>query len=103
MLVDRRTFLVRKGSWDQALTLIGELARDTHARLGVTARAYASFIGPFDTVAIEFEVPSLGERERLEQLYGEAAGPAFAAWFERWQEVTAPGGAGEIWQLIDEH
>ncbi|HEU5103599.1 MAG TPA: hypothetical protein VFU22_31500 [Roseiflexaceae bacterium] len=104
MLVNRRTFIVKKSYFDEALALLIEVRQ--LARLvdsSVTVRVYASEIGAFDTVAYEFESESLAA---YEQAWAEfEANPTIAGrlkdWSKRWDEVTETGGMNEIWRLIE--
>jgi hypothetical protein len=66
-------------------------------------RVYASEIGPFDTIACELEIMSLGAFERaLAEFQGHPTVVArFPEWFKRWQEITEPGGMNEFWRLVE--
>jgi len=104
MLVNRRTFIVRKPYFEEALGLLVEL-RQLAKELDPTVvmRVYAIEYGPFDTIAYEQETESLAA---LEQLIAAATGDTptaerIAAWFKRWLEITAPGGTNEIWRLAE--
>jgi hypothetical protein len=95
MLVNRRTFLVKKSRMDEAVVLLvayGEAVAFPHRR-----RIYASQIGPFDTVAIELEFESLEEFERL--VAEASAQPEWADFAKNLDELTVPGGSNEIWTL----
>ncbi|HEU5098269.1 MAG TPA: hypothetical protein VFU22_04590 [Roseiflexaceae bacterium] len=104
MLVNRRTFIVKKPYFEEALTLLVEyrhLAQlvDSDAVM----RVYASEIGPFDTIACELEIASLGAFERA--LAAFQGHPTVVArlpdWFKRWQEITEPGGMNEFWRVVE--
>src|SRR5262245_29999317 len=104
MLVNRRTFIVKKPYFEEAVALLveaSELAKRTDPN--VVFRVYASEIGPFDTIAYELESESLAAYERQQAEF--AANPTVAArfpeWFKRWQEITEPGGTNEIWRLAE--
>ena len=68
-------------------------------RTGTTLRIYGPSIGPFDVIAFEWEFENLEEYERLWAEW--AATPEAAAFMEKWNEVTKPGGAHEIWTLVE--
>jgi len=102
MLVNRRTFIVKKPYFEEALALLVELRQ--LARLvdsNAVMRVYASEIDPFDTIAYEAEHESLTAYERV--LAEFEANPTVVArlpeWFTRWQAITEPGGMNEIWRL----
>ncbi|HJZ48078.1 MAG TPA: hypothetical protein VKE41_12960 [Roseiflexaceae bacterium] len=104
MLVNRRTFIVTKPYFEEALALLVEYRQlaqlvDPNAVM----RVYASEIGPFDTIACELEIASLGAFEQALAAFQEH--PTVAArlpdWFARWQAITEPGGMNEFWRLIE--
>ena len=104
MLVNRRTFIVKKPYFEEALTLLAELRQlaklvDSNALI----RVYASELGPFDTIAYEAEHESLAAYERVLAEFQEH--PSVVArlpdWFTRWQEITEPGGVNEFWRLVE--
>jgi hypothetical protein len=102
MLVNRRTFIVKKPYFDEALALLVEasqLAKKANPK--AVFRVYASEIGPFDTIAFETESESLAayERDSAELQANPAVAARWPEWFKRWQEVTEPGGTNEIWRL----
>jgi hypothetical protein len=104
MLVNRRTFIVKKPHLNEALTLLVEY-RDLLKRVNSTAvmRVYASEIGHFDTIACELEVTSLSAFERALAEFQEHPSviPHLPSWYERWQDITGPGGTNEFWRLVD--
>ncbi len=104
MLVNRRTFIVNKPYFEEALGLLVELRQLTkELNPTVVMRVYAIEYGQFDTIAFETETESL---TTLEQLIASATGDTpiaerIATWFKRWLEITAPGGTNEIWRLAE--
>ncbi len=104
MLVNRRTFIVKKPHYDEALALLAEY-RDLLKLVDSTAamRVYASEIGHFDTIACELEVASLSAFERALAEFQEHTSviPRLPSWYERWQEITETGGTNEFWRLVD--
>ena len=104
MLVNRRTFIVKKPYFEEALTLLVEYRQlaqlvDSNAVM----RVYASEVGPFDTIACELEIASLGAFERALAAFQEH--PSVVArlpdWFTRWQAITEPGGMNEFWRVVE--
>ena len=104
MLVNRRTFVVKKPHLDEALALLAEY-RDLAKLVDSSAmmRVYASEIGSFDTIACELETAGLGAFERT--LAEFEAHPTVVGrlpgWFERWQAIIEPGGMNEFWRLVE--
>ena len=95
MIVNRRTFLVKGGCWDEALALTGaEISRVSfpHAR-----RLYSSNIGPFDQLVFEAEFENLAEYEEFWAEY--SASPEGAAFNEKFDTLLKSGGTNEIWTL----
>jgi hypothetical protein len=95
MLVNRRTFIVKKKRMGEAVALLVDYAKAIelpHAR-----RIYASQIGPFDTIAIEMEFENM---EEFEKVVAEAsARPEWDEFAKKLDELTVPGGSNEIWML----
>ena len=104
MLVNRRTFVVNKPYFEEALGLLVELGQLTKRVAPDTAfRVYASEYGPFDTMAFEVETENLTTVEQFFTRLNtdpQVAG-RFGELFRRWQEITAPGGTNEIWRLVE--
>ena len=75
------------------------LAKAERERMDGTWRIYVSDIGPHDTIAFEFEFENL---EAYERGWSEwAATPEAAAFMEKWNDLVKPGGATEIWTLVE--
>jgi hypothetical protein len=104
MLVNRRTFIAHKPHVEEAVALLAEY-RDLLKSVdsGAVMRVYAIEIGTFGTIACEYEVESLSAFERALADFEEhpAVKQRLPSWYERWREVTAPGGANEFWRLRD--
>ena len=94
MIVNRRTFITKRGHLKEAVAL----NRSEMERTNSTARVYVSETGLFDTIAMEFEFENLGEYEKTWVEY--FASPEAASFLEKWAEVTEPGGTNEIWRLV---
>ena len=104
MLVNRRTFIVKKPYFEEALTLLVEYRQLVQLMdANAVMRVYASEVGPFDTIACELEIASLGAFERAFAEFQEhpTVVERFPEWFKRWQEITDPGGANEFWRLVE--
>ena len=104
MLVNRRTFLVKKPHFDEALDLLVQLSTlAKESRPDAIVRVYANEYGTFDTIAVEVESASLATLEQEFSTFGTTPETTdrFSAWFTRWQDITAPGGTNEIWRLVE--
>lgn len=98
MIVNRRTFRVKRGRAKEAARL---LAREIAAEKGRgghsgATRICTSDIGQFDQVAFEWEYASLAEYETGWAEW--ATRPTTAAFLETWYDITL-GGSSEIWDL----
>ena len=95
MIVNRRTNIVKTGRMDELLALVTA----ERERGDGTFRIYVSNIGPYDTVAFEFEFESLVEYETFWSEW--SATPEGGAFMEKWNDLVKPGGANEIWNLVE--
>jgi len=91
-IVNRRTFIAKRGHVDEAVTLLkGEEGGD------IVSRVYRSHYGTFDAVALEVEFESVAA---MEQGWAEwFASPVGEQVMKRWLEITEPGGSNEVWIL----
>ena len=97
MLVNRRTFIVKRGCMEEALALLkAEKERVSHPHAG---RIYTPSIGPFGVLVNEVEFESLEEYERFWAEW--SASPEGAAFMEKWYDLTETGGTNEIWTLVE--
>jgi hypothetical protein len=97
MLVNRRTFLVRRGCFDEAVAMM--VAEVQRVGIPHACRLYVPEIGPFSTVVLEVEFESLAEYEEFwAEYFASAEGVAFN---EKWGEVTESAGTNEVWELVD--
>ena len=94
MIVNRRTFVARRGRLKEAVAL----NQAEMERTDSTARLYVSETGSFDTIAMEFEFENLKEYEKSWAEY--FASPEAAPFLEEWTEITETGGTNEIWRLV---
>jgi hypothetical protein len=95
MIVNRRTFLVKKGKLDELVTMLADsrkLAKNTYSM-----RIYHSMFGPFDSVAVELEFKDMDEMARSQEEMMVLPDPA--AFMAKFDELTVPGGSNEIWVL----
>jgi len=94
MIVNRRTFVAKRGCLKEAVALnLAEMERTNS-----TARVYVSETGLFDTIAIEFEFESLEEYEKSWAEY--FSSPEASPFLKKWTEITETGGTNEIWRLV---
>ena len=95
MIVNRRTFVVKRGCMEDIVALcIAERERSI-----LPYRIYVPEIGPFDVIAFEFEFENLQEYERA---WAEWLGaPDAAEFMAKWYDLTEPGGTNEIWTLAE--
>src|SRR5690242_4434552 len=104
MLVNRREFIIKSGRFEEALALLVE-AREKGKSIGVnhTARVYASEVGPFDVVVFETDHENFAayEQDWATALNHAALADWLKDWFTRWDAVTEPGGANEIWRVVE--
>ena len=99
MIVNRRTFVVKRGRIDEFLALIEE-GREQSSSSARAFRVYTPDISSFDEVALEWEYESLGEYERDWAEWGTT--PESAALQERVYDLTETGGTNEIWRLVEQ-
>jgi LPS sulfotransferase NodH len=95
VIVNRRTFIVKRGCQQKIVELIREATPKfphSHPR-----RLYTPSIAPFDVIAIETEFEDLAGYEKYWTAWGEWSG--VAEFMEKWFELTEPGGTNEVWTL----
>jgi hypothetical protein len=97
MIVRRSIHIPKPGKGQEAVAFIKESSGKTP--WPETTRVYTSRIGPtFGTIAIEIELESLAEWEKLEAEF--KASPEGAAFYEKWGQLTEHGtGHVEVWDL----
>ena len=96
MIVDRRTFQVKQGCMEEVvkLTKAGIEGNEVYTQ---AYRIYTPEVAQFDLVVIEWEYEDFQEMEAAWAAW--AAKPETADFWEKWVELTAPGGRREIWEL----
>jgi hypothetical protein len=93
VIVNRRTFIVKKGKMDELVALLVNSQPESNYR----SRIYSSMFGPFDTVAVEIEAKDMDEYNRK---FAEASSdPGWAEFVVKFDELTIPGGSNEMWVL----
>ena len=95
MIVNRRTFIVKRGCQQKIVDLIREATPKfphPHPR-----RLYTPRIAPFDTIAIEIEFEDLEGYEKYWTEWG--AWAETTGFMEKWFELTESGGSNEVWTM----
>ena len=78
---------------------VAELARAERERIGSTHRIYRSYIGPDNTIAVEFEHKDL---EEMETFWSEwSATLESDAFMKEWNDLLEAEGTDEIWTLAE--
>ena len=96
MIVNRRTFVAKKGCLEEAAALMR--AEVERTALPNTQRICIPVVAPFDLLVYEAEYENLEEYERLWTEWG--ASPEAAVFMEKWNALTEIGGTNEIWELV---
>jgi len=94
MIVNRRTFVVKRGHMDDIVALIQVEIKRTNS----VPRLYVAETGAFDTIAMEWELENMAEYEKQWAEY--FASPDTNKFMEKWYEFTEIGGTNEIWNLV---
>ena len=95
MLVNRRTFIVKKGCTDDVVKLLLSVSEGS-ASLGVV-RVYVSKIGPGDMVAWEAEFKDLDHYAKYSAEWAKSAD--HAPFLKKFNELVESGGVSEIWMM----
>ena len=95
MIVQRLTFRVRGGQRMAA----AELAIAERERVGGTHRIYLSYLGRYDTIAMEFDFEDLAEMETFWSEW--FATPESAAFLKQWNDLLQARRTNEVWTLIE--
>lgn len=94
MIIDRRTFIIKRGHTDEAIAIIQEGKK--YSPFVVPAHIYLPQIGPFDMGELDLEFKDLAE---YEQFWNGMMANAPQEWWLRWENATESGGKCEIWRL----
>ena len=97
MIVNRRTFVIKRGRLGEAQALVMAEVERTGTSAGF--RLYLPSLGEFDRIAMEWEYESLSEYERQWNEF--FSSPESAPFLEKWVELTETGGTNEIWMLAE--
>jgi len=95
MIVNRRTFVVKRGCEEDLVALFR--AERERLNIPITFRVYTPIIAPFDFVAAEWEFGSLEDYDKFWTDW--SARPETAEFMEKWYKLTENGGTNEIWNL----
>lgn len=91
-VVNRRTFIIKRGHLQEAVELLKREASDE-----IVHRIYVSHYGPFDNVVLDVEFNSVTEMEQIwTNWFASESAQAFG---ERWAAITETGGSNEVWFL----
>ncbi len=93
MIVNRRTFIPKRGCYDQLV----ELYKTMRDHYGGKGRILVPEFGPFDVLVIEIEYPNMEEYNKFWADIGQDA--EFASFFEKHMALTENGGTNEIWTV----
>jgi hypothetical protein len=96
MIVNRRTFIVKKGGMQRVVELFMTVAERIEHELPF--RIYTPQFGPFDVVVVE------AEYEDVEAYYREQERMEMTDWnpvsfMEELDSLTEPGGSNELWTV----
>jgi hypothetical protein len=96
MIVNRRTFIAKRGCLDAAAKMVvEELSKNDPP---IPYRVYTANIAPFDSIAVEWEFEDLAAYEKAWTNW--FARPETPEFMEKWNELTESGGKNEIWDLV---
>jgi len=95
MIVNRRTFVAKRGHIEEACELLAKERRHSGVVPGAM-RIYVPEIAPFDTIVLELEFE---DWEQYHRMWAEWS-PGEAFW-EKWYAVTEGGGTNAVWRLVE--
>jgi hypothetical protein len=95
MIVQRLTFLIKGGRRGEVM----QLAAAEREQTGGTHRIYLSYLGRYDTIAMEFEFEGLAEMEAFWDRW--FATPEADAFLEKWNDLLEAERTNEIWTLVE--
>jgi len=95
MIVQRFTFQMKKGKWEETVKMAKE-GRKTIWPF-ITCRIYTNNYGPMNTLVFENEFKDMAELDKQwEQL---EAKEEWAVWLAKLDELTTEEGKSELWNL----
>ncbi|MDF1516136.1 MAG: hypothetical protein P1S60_20170 [Anaerolineae bacterium] len=97
MIVNRRTFKVKHGKEWECVEMVK--AENERLKWPVTYRIYMSNIAPWGQMVVEWEFEDLAAYDKFWTDW--QALPETEAYMKKWRKLTRPGGANEIWDLVE--
>jgi hypothetical protein len=97
MIVERRAYVVKEGRIQDAVDVIKEAWEGLD--FPNAHRIYMPIIGPYNVVVQELEFKDLVESQEFWAAF--STRPKVSELSERWAELRAPGGGGEVWHLVE--
>ncbi|MBN1935050.1 MAG: hypothetical protein JW934_10315 [Anaerolineae bacterium] len=93
MIVNRRTFVAKRGCLQEAAEMLNQEAE----KMGLKSsfRLYVPEVAPFDVIAVEIEFENW---EQYHKTWAEWS-PGDAFW-SKWYACTESGGVNEVWSLV---
>ena len=97
MYVDRRTYIAKRGRYNELVALWKEARQGPPALKGAAGnfRIYWPIAGPIDAIVIEYEFESLEEYGKFWSKY------ELTEFGKRLNEATESGGTNELWLLVE--
>ncbi len=95
MIVNRRTFIVKKGCSEKVVELLKDATKG--ASVPKVVRIYQWSISPSDQVTWEAEFEDIEEYSKFSTEW--VGDPKRAALLEKFNDLTVPGGTSEILRL----
>ncbi len=93
MVINRRTFIPKRGCGDQLLALF-KAERERTGNFRILTPIY----GPFDVVVCEFETADQAELDKNWAEWGQD--PLSQTFMEKFMALTENGGSNELWELL---
>ena len=97
MIVDRRTYFVKRGCEAALVELLKEVIEESTSYTH-SYRIYTPNVSTYGVVIVEWEFKDLQEMQASWDAW--EANPAAPAFFEKFFELTNLGGGGEVWNLV---
>jgi hypothetical protein len=95
MIVQRLTFQIKGGQ----RTEVAGLLKAERERTGGTHRIYLSYLGRYDTIAMEFEFEDLAAMETFWSEWFDTS--ESAAFMEKWNDLLEAPRTNEVWTLVE--
>lgn len=91
MFINRRAFKTTKGAVSDLVKLLMEVRGDAPIKI------YSPYIGPFDTIVLDFEFESLDAFKRFWDEFNSS--PENVQFMAKWYTLVEPGGTNELWEV----